>query len=323
MEHFTSAHDIKDLQALLKTAKKVKKHPLASHKLGKGRTLGCIFFNPSLRTRLSTQRAAFNLGMDVIVMNIGSEGWQLEFNDGTIMDAGKAEHIKDAAAVMGLYCDVLAIRAFAKLESREEDYAEKVLEAFKQYSNTPIISLESATLHPCQSLADIITIEKYKKVEKPKVLLTWAPHPKALPQAVANSFAEWCIRMDYRLTVSHPPGYELDEAFVPNAYIDVDIEQAYMDADFVYAKNWSSYSDYGKVLNQDAAWMVDAKKMRQTNDAYFMHCLPVRRNVVVADEVIDSSSSLVLEQAANRVVAAQSVLKTMLEKRLQASGRML
>lgn len=312
MQHFTSVRDVGNLEKLLRTSRKVKQKPHAYRKLGKRRTLGCIFFNPSLRTRMSTQRAAFNLGMDVIILNVGSDGWKLEFADGAVMDAGNAEHIKDAAAVMGLYCDILAIRSFARLENREEDYGEEVLEAFKQYSDVPIISLESATLHPCQSLADLITIEEYKTRKKPKVLLTWAPHPKALPQAVANSFAEWCIRAGYRLRVSHPPGYALDERFVPNEFVDADPEAAWEDADFVYVKNWSSLEDYGKVLNTDPAWMVTADKMQQTNDAFFMHCLPVRRNVVVADEVIDSNKSLVLEQAANRVVAAQAVLKTLL-----------
>ena len=313
MQHFTSVSDVGNLEELLQTAKKLKKKPHADRKLGRKRTLGCIFFNPSLRTRMSTQRAAFNLGMNVIVLNVGSDGWKLEFSDGAIMDAGNAEHIKDAAAVMGLYCDILAIRSFAGLQNREEDYAEKVLEAFKKYSDAPIVSLESATLHPCQSLADLITIERYKKRKKPKVLLTWAPHPKALPQAVANSFAEWCIRAGYQLRVSHPPGYALDERFVPIAFVDTDPEAAWADADFVYAKNWSSYEDYGKVLSTDPAWMVTAEKMERTNNAFFMHCLPVRRNVIVADEVIDGKTSLVLEQAANRVVAAQAVLKTMLE----------
>jgi N-succinyl-L-ornithine transcarbamylase len=313
MQHFTSVHDVGNFEELLRTALKMKKKPHVFRKFGKRRTLGCIFFNPSLRTRMSTQRAAFNLGMDVIILNVGSDGWKLEFVNGAVMNAGNAEHIKDAAAVMGLYCDILAIRAFAKLQNRDEDYREEVLEAFKEYSDAPVISLESATLHPCQSLADIVTIEQYKQTEKPKVLLTWAPHPRALPQAVANSFAEWCIRAGYRLRVSHPPGYALDERFVPNEFVDTDPEAAWEDADFVYAKNWSSYEDYGKVLNTDPAWMVTAEKMQQTNDAFFMHCLPVRRNVVVADEVIDGKKSLVLEQAANRIVAAQAVLKTMLE----------
>ena len=314
MQHFTSVHDVGQLEGLLKSAKKIKKKPHADRRLGRKRTLGCIFFNPSLRTRMSTQRAAFNLGMDVIVLNVGSDGWKLEFGDGVVMDAGNAEHIKDAAAVMGLYCDILAIRAFAKLQNRDEDYAETILEAFKTYSDAPIISLESATLHPCQSLADLITIEQYKKVDKPKVLLTWAPHPKALPQAVANSFAEWCIRAGYQLRVSHPSGYALSEDFVPNEFVDTDPEAAWEDADFVYAKNWSSYEDYGKVLHADPSWMVSTEKMAKTNDAFFMHCLPVRRNVVVEDAVIDGPRSLVLEQAANRVVAAQVVLKTLLEQ---------
>ncbi|MEZ4687076.1 MAG: acetylornithine carbamoyltransferase [Bacteroidia bacterium] len=268
MQHFTSVSDVGNLEALLQTAKKVKKKPHADRKLGRKRTLGCIFFNPSLRTRMSTQRAAFNLGMNVIVMNVGTEGWKLEFADGAVMNAGSAEHIKDAAAVMGLYCDILAIRSFAGLENREEDYAEEVMEAFKKYSDAPIISLESATLHPCQSLADLITIEQYKKQEKPKVLLTWAPHPRALPQAVANSFAEWCIRAGYQLRVSHPPGYALNERFVPNEFVDTDPEAAWADADFVYAKNWSSYEDYGSILSTDPAWMVTPGKIRQTNDAF-------------------------------------------------------
>lgn len=314
MQHFTSVGDVNDMNLLIREAIEVKNKPFLYDELGRQKMLGLIFFNPSLRTRLSSQKAAANLGMQVIVMNIGSEGWQLEFEDGVVMNAGKAEHIKDAAAVMGSYCDIIGIRAFAGLKDREADYAEQVIGAFQRYAGVPIVSLESATRHPLQSFADVITIEQHKKVKRPKVVLSWAPHPRALPQAVANSFAEWMQAYEVDLVITHPRDYELAEEFVKDAHVEYDQAKAFEGADFVYVKNWASYREYGQILNQDLAWTIEAEKMALTNEAYFMHCLPVRRNVVVADAVIDSPQSLVLEQAANRVVSAQTVLKVLLEK---------
>ena len=312
MQHFTSVSDVDDLPALLASAREVAQASHAWPDLGHKKTLCCLFFNPSLRTRLSTQKAAYNLGMHVMVMNIGQDGWQLEFEEGSIMMGNKAEHVREAAAVVGSYCDVLGIRAFADLEDKEKDYAEDILQAFKKYAGVPIISLESATRHPCQSLADVITIEEYKRKKRPKVVLSWVPHPRALPQAVANSFAEWAIAADYELVVTHPAGYELDEQFVPPHVVELNPEKAFAGADFIYAKNWSSFRNYGEVLSQDASWQITPARMAWTDNAYFMHCLPVRRNVVVADAVIDSPASLVLRQAANRVVAAQTVLKALI-----------
>jgi N-succinyl-L-ornithine transcarbamylase len=312
MQHFTSVSDVNDLPALLASASEIAHAPHAWPDLGHQKTLCCLFFNPSLRTRLSMQKAAYNIGMHVMIMNVGIDGWHLEFEDGSTMNGDKAEHIREAAAVIGSYCDVLGIRAFAGLQDKEKDCAEEILHAFKRYAGVPIISLESALRHPCQSLADIITIESHKRKKRPKVVLTWAPHPKALPQAVANSFAEWALAADYDLVVTHPPGYELDEQFVPSSHVEYDPEKAFANADFVYAKNWSAFHDYGKILTQDPAWQISAERMALTDNAYFMHCLPVRRNVVVADAVIDSPASLVLTQAANRVVAAQVILKELI-----------
>lgn len=312
MKHFTSIDDVENLAQLLSEARKVSDSPFANNSLGTNKTLGLIFFNPSLRTRLSSQRAAQNLGLSVIVMNIGSEGWKLEFTDGTVMDGDKAEHIRDAAAVMGQYCEIIGIRAFAGLENREEDYQEKVLEAFKTYAGVPIVSLESATRHPLQAFADCITIAKYKPVDRPKVVLTWAPHPRALPQAVGNSFAAWMLRSDVDFVIAHPEGYELHEEITQGATIEYDQRKAFEGAHFVYAKNWSSYREYGQILRKDLDWTVTADKMAITDQGRFMHCLPVRRNVVVADAVIDCPNSLVQIQAANRVVAAQTILKQML-----------
>ncbi len=312
MQHFTSVSDVDDLPALLASASEIAHAPHAWPDLGHQKTLCCLFFNPSLRTRLSTQKAAYNLGIHVMVMNVGIDGWQLEFEDGSVMNGNKAEHVREAAAVIGSYCDVLGVRAFAEFQDREKDYAEEIMHAFKRYAGVPIISLESATRHPCQSLADIITIEAYKRKKRPKVVLSWAPHPKVLPQAVANSFAEWAIAADYDLVVTHPQGYELAGQFVPDSLIEYDPEKAFANADFVYAKNWSSFHEYGKILSQDPAWQITPERMALTDNAYFMHCLPVRRNVIVADAVIDSPASLVLAQAANRVVAAQAILKELI-----------
>lgn len=313
MIHFTSVKDIDNIESAVKEGFELKEVPLKYDELGKNKTLGLLFFNSSLRTRLSSQIAGQNLGMNVIVMNIGEEGWKIETEYGVVMDGDKAEHIKEAAGVIGRYCDIIGIRSFAKLENREYDYSEPVISQFKKYANTPIVSLEAATGHPLQSFADLITIEQYKKVKKPKVVLTWAPHPRALPQAVSNSFCDWMIVAGYDFTITHPVGYELSEEFTKGANIEYDQQKAFKDADFIYAKNWSSYKNYGKILSQDRNWTVTKEKMDLTNDAKFMHCLPVRRNMVVADEVIDSPNSIVIEQAANRVVSAQTVLKRILE----------
>jgi N-succinyl-L-ornithine transcarbamylase len=272
-----------------------------------------LFFNSSLRTRLSTQKAAQQLGMDVMVMNVGADSWQLEMNEGVIMNGDKAEHVAEAAAVIGQYCDIVGVRSFPGLVDRNVDYSEQVLNQFIKYTGKPIVSLESATRHPLQSLTDLITIEEYKKVDRPKVVLTWAPHVKALPQCVPNSFAEWMNEANVDFIIAHPKGYELAPEFSGKAAITNDPREAFEGADFIYAKNWSSYQDYGKILNTDAAWMVTAEKMKLTNQAKFMHCLPVRRNVVVEDAVIDSSNSIVIQQAGNRVWAAQAVIKSILE----------
>jgi len=319
MKHFTSVNDAGDIDKLILESLIVKKYPFADKELGKNKTLGLIFLNPSLRTRLSTQRAAQNLGMDVIVMNLDKEGWSIETKEGVVMDGSSAEHIKEASAVIGQYCDIIGVRAFPKFLNREEDYSDEVLNKFIQFAAVPVISLESATLHPFQSLADLITItevwnSKPKTVNrKPKVVLTWAPHPKILPQAVPNSFSEWMLKTDFDFVVTHPDGYGLNEKFTKGAKIIYNQDDALKNADFVYAKNWSSYKEYGKNLSQDKNWMITNKKMALTNQAKFMHCLPVRRNVVVADEVLDSHASVVLQQAKNRICSAQVILKKILE----------
>lgn len=314
MENFFSVNDVQDVQELLKKAMEVKKNPLANTTLGKHKTLGLIFYNSSLRTRISSQKAAFNLGMDVITLNIGSDGWQLESKDGAIMDQGTAEHIKEAAAVISTYVDVLGIRCFAGLEDRVADYNEEVLQNFIKHATVPIVNLESSTLHPLQSLADLVTIETHKTKARPKVVLTWAPHPRALPQAVSNSFTEWMKKADVELVITNPEGYDLAPKFTEGVTVEHDQKKAFEGADFVYAKNWSSYEQYGQILSTDLAWTINAEKMAFTNNAKFMHCLPVRRNVVVADEVIDSENSVVIEQAGNRVVSIQTVLQEFLKK---------
>lgn len=313
MKNFTSVNDVPNVADLINGALFIKKNPHLNSSLGKNKTLGLIFFNSSLRTRLSAQKAALNLGMQVIVMNINNEGWALEYEEGAVMNGNTVEHIKDAAAVMGIYCDIIAIRCFPSLTNKEEDYSEKVLSQFIKYSKVPIVSMESATLHPLQSLADMITIKEFKKKEKPKIVLTWAPHIKALPQVVANSFSEWTLKCEYDLTITHPEGYELCKDYTKGAIIEYDQQKALKDADFVYVKNWSSYTDYGKLLNTKSDWLLDKKKMAITNQAKIMHCLPVRRNVELSDELLDGPDSLVLVQAENRVYAAQAVLKQMLE----------
>lgn len=313
MKHFISAHDSVNPHQLVQEALQVKQNPFNFPELGKSRTIGLLFFNSSLRTRLSTQKAAMNLGLQVMVMNIGSEGWALEYEDGTVMNGTSVEHVKDAAAVIGVYCDIIAIRCFPSLQDRTADYSEMVLQQFIKFSNKPIVSLESATLHPLQSLADLITIQEHKKTDKPKIVLTWAPHIKALPQVVANSFSQWVLKAGYDLTITHPEGFELSEEFTNGATIEYDQEKALQDADFVYVKNWSSYKDYGKVAVGHDDWMLTDEKMETTNGGKIMHCLPVRRNLELSDELLDGDNALVLQQAENRIYAAQVVLKKILE----------
>ncbi|SHI39716.1 N-acetylornithine carbamoyltransferase [Flavobacterium terrae] len=312
MKHFTSVNDIDDPMALVKEAI-AQKNSKEIAQIGKNKTIGLLFFNLSLRTRMSTQKAAQNLGMEVMILNVNNDGWALEFEEGAVMNGKTVEHIKDAAAVMGLYCDILAIRCFPNLENKEEDYADNIIHQFIQYAKVPVVSLESATRHPLQSLADMITIQEHKIKEKPKVVLTWAPHIKPIPQVVANSFAEWTLASGYDLTITHPEGYELSEEFTKGATIETNQQKALQDADFVYVKNWSSYTDYGKVLPITEDWMLTNKKLEVTNSAKVMHCLPVRRNVELSDEVLDNENSLILQQAENRVYAAQTVLKKILE----------
>ncbi len=315
MKKFTCVNDIGPLDRALELAKEVKTAPFADSALGHNKTLLMIFFNSSLRTRLSTQKAAMNLGMNVIVLDINQGAWKLETERGVIMDGDKPEHILEAIPVMGSYCDIIGVRAFAGLQNKTEDYNEIVINQFIEYSGRPVFSMEAATRHPLQSFADLITIEEYKTVARPKVVLTWAPHPKALPQAVANSFAEWMNRSEYEFVITHPKGYELSSDFVGNAKVEYDNLKAFEGADFIYAKNWSSFNDatYGQILNIDRSWMVDSAKMQLTNNAKFMHCLPVRRNMIVSDEVIEGAGSIVVPQAANRVVSAQVVIREMLK----------
>ncbi len=313
MKSFFHVGDIGDLGKALEEARQVKATPFAWKDLGRNKTIMLIFFNSSLRTRLSSQKAALNLGMDPIVLNIGAESWKLETRMGVVMDSDKSEHLLEAIPVIGSYCDIIGVRSFAGLTDRDFDYSETILNQFVEYSGRPVISLESATVHPCQAFADLITIEEYRRKPRPKVVLTWAPHPKALPQAVPNSFAEWMNAADVDFVITHPEGYELDPRFVGNARVEYDQMKALEGADFVYAKNWSSLSEYGKVLSMDRSWTVDAAHMAVTDDAFFMHCLPVRRNMIVSDEVIDSPRSIVIPEAANRVVSAQVVMKRMLE----------
>ncbi len=313
MKNFTSINDLDSLKKTVQEAIDLKKNELQYETLGTGKTICLLFFNNSLRTRLSTQIAAQNLGMNVIVMNFGSESWQLEFEDGVVMNQNKSEHVKEAAQVISQYCDIVAIRAFASLADKEKDKAEIVLNNFKKYASVPVVNMESATGHPLQALADAITIEEYKTTQKPKVVLSWAPHPKALPHAVANSFIDMMQLQDADFVITHPVGYELNTEITKSSKIEYNQEKAFENADFIYVKNWSSYKDYGKVLNNDPDWMLTVNKMKLTNSAKFMHCLPVRRNVVVHDEVIDSENSIVIEQANNRTYSAQIVLKKILE----------
>lgn len=310
MKNYLSINDIDSLPKLVEEAKNIKKNPTADKTLGANKTIGLLFFNNSLRTRLSTQKAAINLGLEVIVMNFGNEGWALEYEDGTIMNKGTSEHIKEAAEVVSQYCDIIGIRAFASLTDKEKDAAEVVLNGFKNYASVPIVNMESSIGHPLQALTDAITIEENTTKKRPKVVLSWAPHPKALPHAVANSFVEMMHLQDAEFVITHPIGYELNPEITKGAKIEHNQEKALEDADFVSVKNWSNYSDYGKILNTDAKWMMTKEKL---GNAKFMHCLPVRRNVVVEDAVLDSNQSIVIEQANNRTYAAQIVLKKILE----------
>ncbi len=315
MKKFTDVTDIGDLGKAVAEAMEIKRDRYAFNDLGKNKTLLMIFFNSSLRTRLSTQKAAMNLGMNVIVLDVNQGAWKLETERGVIMDGDKAEHLLEAIPVMASYCDIIGVRSFAGLKDKREDYEERVLEQFIRYSGRPVFSMEAATRHPLQSFADLITIEEFKEVERPKVVLTWAPHPKALPQAVPNSFAEWMNATDYDFVITHPEGYELAPEFVGNARVEYDQRKALEGAHFIYAKNWSAYADpdYGKVLRTDRDWMVDSEKMALTDNAYFMHCLPVRRNMIVTDDVIESPRSIVIPEAANREISAQVVLKRLLK----------
>ena len=318
MKVFRSVKDLGDLNLALQEAMEIKADRFKYQELGKNKTALLIFFNNSLRTRLSTQKAAMNLGMNVIVLDVNQGAWKLETERGVVMDGDKSEHLLEAIPVMASYCDIIGVRSFAKFESREDDYQEKILEQFIQYSGKPVFFMESATVHPLQSFADLITIEEYKERKRPKVVLTWAPHPKALPQAVPNSFAEWMNAADVDFVVTHPEGYELDPQFVGDAKVEYDQMKAFEGADFVYAKNWScpgvtNPEDYGKILSQDMSWTVSERQMAVTNNAHFMHWLPVRRKMIVPDDVIESPRSLVIPEAANREISATVVLKRMLE----------
>ncbi len=313
MKQFLSVKDVDNIDDLVKDAIELKKAPFGHKKLGENKTIGIIFFNSSLRTRLSTQKAARSLGMEVLVMNF-TEGYNIETEDGVVMNADTQEHIKEAAAVIGQYCDIIALRSFPRFEDRDQDYSEHIINNFAKFSKVPVVNLESATRHPLQSLADLITIEELKTKEKPKVVLTWAPHPRRLPQAVSNSFAEWLNETDYEFVITHPKGYELSPDFVGNAKVEYDQNEALKGADFVYAKNWSAYEPYGEILSQDDSWQITTEKMDLTNNGKFMHCLPVRRNVIVSDGVLDSDYSAVIQEAGNREFSAQIVLKKILEK---------
>ena len=315
MKHFTSIKQLGDLKQALAEAAYVKANPFADQALGRNKTVLLVFFNNSLRTRLSTQKAALNLGMNPIVLDINQGAWKLETGRGVVMDGDKSEHILEAIPVMGSMCDMIGVRSFARFESRDDDYNEVILNQFIQYSGKPVFSMEAATRHPLQTFADIITIEEHKTKARPKVVMTWAPHPRALPQAVPNSFAEGMSMTDYDFVIANPEGYDLAPEFVGNAKVTHNQDEALEGADFVYAKNWAPYREdiYGKVVNYDMDWTVSVKKMALTDNACFMHCLPVRRNMIVTDEVIESPRSLVIPEAANRVVSAQTVLKMLLK----------
>ncbi len=315
MRHFTNVKDLANLQDALKMAFEIKKDRFKDIELGRNKTAMLVFFNSSLRTRLSTQKAAMNLGMNVMVLDVNQGAWKLETERGVIMDGDKSEHLLEAVPVMGSYCDIIGVRSFAHFENKDDDYNELILNQFIKYSGRPVFSMEAATRHPLQSFADLITIEEYKTKERPKVVLTWAPHPRALPQAVPNSFAEWMNATDYDFVIANPEGYDLAPEFVGKAKVTHKQDEAFEGADFIYAKNWAAYEDpnYGKILIKDMNWTVSARQMALTNNARFMHCLPVRRNMIVTDEVIESPQSIVIPEAANREISAQTVLKMILE----------
>lgn len=313
MKQFISVNDAVNFSSLINEALQVKQNSQSYSELGKGKTIGLLFLNPSLRTRMSTQRAAFNLGMNVMVINLDKDSWQIEFEDGAVMNSTKSEHIREAAGVVAQYCDIVGIRCFPGLVDRDKDYTEQVLTSFMKYCNKPVVSLESATRHPLQSFADMVTIAETKTKEKPKVVLMWAPHIKPLPQAVPNSFAEWAIASGAEVVIAQPEGYELDENFTKGAHIEYNQGAALKGADYVYVKNWSSFKDYGAMPDVKEDWLLTPEKMLLTNDAKIMHCLPVRRNVELIDALIDGPDSLIQQQAGNRVVAAQTVLKKILE----------
>jgi N-succinyl-L-ornithine transcarbamylase len=313
MKLFSSVNDVTDIDALVKEALALKQDPFAHQQLGKNKTLALVFLNPSLRTRMSTQKAALNLGMNVMVLNIDKEGWALELRDGVIMDGTTVEHIREAAGVMGQYADIIGVRSFPGLRNREEDYSEMIFNKFVEFCKVPVVSLESATRHPLQSLADLVTITELKNTASPKVVLTWAPHIKPLPQAVPNSFAEWMCKADVDFTIVQPKGYELCADFTQGATISYDQDEALAGADFIYVKNWSAYEPYGNILGKHEDWMLTNEKLKATNNAKVMHCLPVRRNLELSDEILDGPNSIVVHEAGNRVWAAQAVLKQMLE----------
>ncbi|WP_423820511.1 N-acetylornithine carbamoyltransferase [Salinimicrobium sp. TIG7-5_MAKvit] len=312
MKNYISLSDLENLEQAIAEGLQLKNNNTAAN-LGKGKTLGMLFFNPSLRTRLSTEKAAKLLGMEVMVMNADKDGWALEFEDGAIMNSNKAEHIKEAAAVLSQYCDIIAVRAFPGLEDKAKDEEDLVIKSFKKYATVPVVNLESATGHPLQALTDAMTITELQKTKKPKVVLTWAPHPRALPQSVPNSFVEAMQRMDVDFVITNPPGYDLNPEVSKDTQVSHNQDEALKDADFVYVKNWSSYENYGKILSEDSTWTFSEQKVQLTNDAKVMHCLPVRRNVVIDDAVLDSPNSVVIQQAGNRTYAAQVVLKRLLE----------
>ena len=309
MKNFININNVKDYQGLIKESLEIKNNPYSLKKIGINKTLGLIFFNSSLRTRLSTLKAAKMLGLETIVMNFNNEGWEIEFEEKTIMSKNSAEHVKEAAQVISQYCDIIGIRAFAELKNKNHDESEKILNSFVKYGSVPIINLESSCAHPLQALADAITIEEHKNKSNPKIVISWAPHPKSLPHAVANSFINMARMSNYDLVITNPVGYDLNPKVTKGINVIHDQEEAFKNADFIYAKNWSSYNDYGKILINDNKWMINKRKMEITNNAKFMHCLPVRRNVVVDDSVLDSNYSLVINQANNRTYAAQTILK--------------
>ena len=318
MKTFFNVEDLGNIKDALAEAKEIKNNRFGYQEIGKNKTLLMIFFNNSLRTRLSTQKAAMNLGMNVIVLDVNAGAWKLETERGVIMDGDKSEHLLEAIPVMGSYCDIIGIRSFAGLSDRDFDYAETIVNQFVKYSGRPVFAMETATVHPLQAFADLFTIEEYKQTARPKVVLSWAPHCKSLPQAVPNSFAQWMNAADVNFVITHPEGYELDPKFAGNAKIEYNQKKAFENADFIYAKNWScpgvsNIADYGKIINKDPSWTVDTEHMSWTNNGYFMHCLPVRRGLIVTDDVIESDHSLVIPEAANREISAEVVIKRMLE----------